>query len=100
VTQLGDGCPQPECEPCGSERIGAGRVELIEWNAVVLTDRTQGPLACPEAVELLVEHVRIDNEHPVRPADSVEQRSKSVPPGLAIQDGQVEARVERADRHT
>jgi hypothetical protein len=35
----------------------------------------------------------------LRPADSVDQRSKSVPPGLAIQDGQIEARVERDDRH-
>src|SRR5665811_849157 len=100
ITQLGDGCPQCECEACGSERIGGGRVGLVERNAVVLTDRAQSPLASPEAGELLVEHVRIDNEHPVQPADSVEQRTNSVPPGLAVQDCQVEARDERDDRHT
>ncbi len=87
ITQLGDGCPQSVCESRCSERVGTGRVDVIEWNAVVLASRTQGPLASPEAVELFIEYARIDNEHPIRPTDSVEQRSASVPMGFAIKDG-------------
>jgi hypothetical protein len=86
--QVGDGRPQLECNPRGGKRVGVGGVALTDCNAVTLTDRAQSPLASPEAIELLVEHKRIDNEHPVWPADSVDQRWEFVPPGLAIQDGQ------------
>jgi hypothetical protein len=89
--------PEPVLDPCGGNRIGVGCVSLIERDTVMLTDRAQGTLSAPEAVELFVEYARIDDEHPIRSADSVEQRSKSVPMGLAIQDGQVEACVERGD---
>ena len=39
VTQLGDGCSQPERETCGCKRIGVGRVGLIEWHTVVQIGR-------------------------------------------------------------
>ena len=98
--QLRHSCSEPECDPCGGKRIVVGRVGLAERDAVVLTDRAQSPFAAPETVELLVEYIWIDDKHPVRSADSVEQRSQSVSLGLAIQDGQVKARVERDHGHT
>lgn len=100
VTQLGNGRSEPVRDPCGGNRIGVGCVSVIERDTVMLTDRAQGALSAPEAVELFVEYARIDDEHPIRSADPVEQRPKPVPMGLAIQDGQVEARIERDDRHT
>jgi hypothetical protein len=100
VTQLGNGRSEPVRDPCGGNRIGVGCVSVIERDTVMLTDRAQGALSAPEAVELFVEYARIDDEHPIRPTDPIEQRSKSVPMGLAIQDGQVEACVEGDDRHT
>jgi len=100
VAQLTDGCSESVSESCRGERVRARRVGPIERDTVMLANRAQGPFASAEAVELFIEHVGIDDEHPVQAADTVEERPTPVPMGFAIQNGQVKARVERDDRHT
>ncbi len=73
VTQLGNVRSEPKCDPRGRKRVGVGSVGLTVFDAIVLTHRAQGPLPSPKAIELFVEYARIDNEHPVWAADSVEQ---------------------------
>jgi hypothetical protein len=92
VAQLADGCSQSVGESCRGERVSAGGVSSIERDAVVLANRAQGPFASPEAVELFVEHVRIDNEHPIQAADAIQERPTSMPVSFAIQNSQVKAR--------
>ena len=66
--------------------------------AVGLAEEAQGATALAEAVELLVEHVRVDHQQAVLPTDPVNQWLDAMAAGLAIEDGEVEPGVEGDDR--
>ena len=61
------------------------------------TDRTQRSLTPTETVELLIEYERIDYQH--RAPNMLKQRTNTISARLAVQNCQVEARIERNDRN-
>ena len=70
---------------------------VIKLNTVMRTDRTQRSLTPTETIELLIEYERIDYQH--RVPNTIKQRTNSVSPRLAVQNRQVEARIERNGRN-
>jgi hypothetical protein len=95
--QLLECLPEPPGDARGSERVGVRGVRLVERHIVVGADGAERALALAEAVELLVEHVGVDDEHAGGASDALEQRRDAVAARLAVEAGEVEARVERDD---
>ena len=96
--QLLERLPEPPCDARGGERVGVRGVRLVERHVVVRADGAERALALAEAVDLLVEHVGVDDEHPGGAADALDQRLDAVAARLAVEAGEVEARVEGDDR--
>lgn len=70
---------------------------IVKLNTVMRTDRTQRPPAPTEAIELLIEYERVDDQH--RVPDTIEQRTNPASPCLAVQNRQVEGRFEHNGRN-
>ena len=95
--QLLERLAEPPGDARGGERVGVRGVRLVERDVVVRADGAERALALAEAVDLLVEHVGVDDEHAGLAADAVDQRRDAVAARLAVEAGEVEARVEGDD---
>ncbi len=97
--QLGERLAEAPCHAGGGERVGVRGVRLVERDVVVRADRAERALALAEAVDLLVEHVGVDDEHAGLATDAVDQRLDAVAARFAVEAREVEASVEGDDRH-
>jgi hypothetical protein len=80
-----------------SESIGTRSVSATELNAIVPTSRAQRSFTPTETVKLLVEDQWIDNQHPV--SNMIGEGTNPVSSRLAVQNRQVEARIEHHRRN-
>ena len=100
LTHLRELRPKPVCHPCRRQRVRVRLMGSIERHAIVLTHRAQRPFAAPKAVHVLVEHIWVDHQHALRAAHQLEQPLQPIPLRLPVEDRQIEACIERDDRHS
>lgn len=98
LPKLRDATGKPVGDPGSGQGIGVGGMRLVQPDAIVRADRSQRPFATPEAIDVLVEHERVDHDQAIRPSNPVDQRNQTMPARLPVEHREVEARVEGHDR--
>lgn len=97
IAEFSEGLRQLPCDLSSSQSVRVRDVYVIKVNAVVRTDRSQRPLAPTKAMNMSIEYKRVNYQH--RVPNTIQQRTNPVSPRLAVQDRQVEGRIEHNYRN-